>query len=130
MLTWRAVVLLAVIVLAVTMVAPSVRAYMAQQDELAELRADVEAARTEVDDLEAEVERWNDPWYIQAQARERLAYVFPGEVPYRVVDPDAVDDYAEGSLAHENSAEAAAGVPWWQQIEQSLEDVGNAGEAS
>lgn len=89
-ISWRAVVLAVVLVLALAVVLPSLRAYARQNARLAELTAQVDSARTEVTDLEAELARWEDPEYVVAQARARLFYVMPGETAYRVVDPETV----------------------------------------
>lgn len=124
MLTWRTGVILLVIALAIAVVAPSVRAYMDQQATLAELRAEAAAAQTEVDDLNAEVARWDDPAFIVAQARERLAYVFPGETPYRVVDAEIVDGPVDGSPAAEREPAVAAGAPWYDRLWESVEVAG------
>ena len=42
-------------------------------------------AQDAVDDLNDQVARWSDPAYIQAQARERLYYILPGDVSYLIV---------------------------------------------
>lgn len=124
MLTWRTAVILLVVALAIAVVAPTVRAYMDQQANLSELRVEAEAARAEVDALNAEVARWDDPAFIVAQARERLAYVFPGETPYRVIDAESVDGPAEGSPAAERAPEVAAGGPWYDKLWDSFEVAG------
>ena len=47
-------------------------------------------AQADVDELEAEIARWDDPAYIEAQARDRLYYVFPGDRSYLVVGDDGL----------------------------------------
>ncbi|MFN3865925.1 MAG: FtsB family cell division protein [Demequina sp.] len=130
MLTWRTAVILLVVALAIAVVAPSVRAYTDQQATLAELRADAAAAQAEVDALNAEVARWDDPAFIVAQARERLAYVFPGETAYRVVDAEAVDGPAAGSPAAEREPEVVAGAPWYDRLWGSVVAAGGEAAAS
>jgi cell division protein FtsB len=88
--SWRVVGIIVIITLALAVVLPSLRAYSRQQDRLAELRLEDSHAREQVNELEAELARWDDPKYIVAQARERLSYVLPGETPYRVIDPETV----------------------------------------
>ena len=127
MLTWRTAVIVGVIALAFAVVAPSVRAYMDQQVMLADLRADAAEAQAEVDDLEADVARWDDPAYVVAQARERLAYVFPGETPYRVIDPESVTGHAEGSPAAERSPDSLAGASWYDRLWGSVVVAGESG---
>ena len=78
-------VMLGLIVFAVIVLAPSLRTIVEQQQQIADLRASVEANEQQVTDLEGDIARWEDPAYIEAQARERIYYVYPGEFSYLVV---------------------------------------------
>src|SRR5699024_9323443 len=99
----RALVLGIVLLVAFTVLFPTVRAYLGQRAELESLAAQVEEAEQTEEELAAELARWDDEAYVAAQARERLSYVLPGETPYRVIDPEvvveepAVDPATEGS---------------------------------
>ena len=53
--------------------------------QIADLQASIDQAQQDVDDLNAQVARWSDPAYIQAQARERLYYILPGDISYLIV---------------------------------------------
>jgi hypothetical protein len=44
-----------------------------------------------VSSLQSQVARWNDPAYIEAQARNRLLFVLPGEYSYLVIPEAGVD---------------------------------------
>src|SRR5690606_10768077 len=57
-----------------------------QRQQLAALEAEVRAQQEGVKDLTEEKARWDDPSYIEAQARERLNYVYPGEISFLVID--------------------------------------------
>lgn len=81
-----AVAMLFLIVAAIVVLAPTIRLLIEQQEDLAQLRAAVDSQQTEVDRLEEEVARWGDPAYLEAQARSRLFYVYPGEISYLVID--------------------------------------------
>jgi cell division protein FtsB len=85
---------LSVIVLGIVVLAPGLRTYFEQRQQIAALEAQVTAAQTEVDDLTGEVARWSDPAYIEAQARERIYYVYPGEFSYLVIGAPADDETA------------------------------------
>lgn len=124
--SWRVAVLAGVVVLAAAVVLPSLRAYFRQQEELAELRADAAEAQQEVEDLEAEVARWDDPAFVVAQARERLTYVFPGETPYRVIDPETVEGAAEGSPAAAEEDDVDEDGTWYTRLAESVEVAGSA----
>lgn len=124
-MSWRALVLGCIIALAAALVLPSFRVYLDQQRELADLRAERDAAKAEVDDLTAEIARWDDPAFIIAQARERLAYVFPGETPYRVVDPEFVTASAPDSAAGIAHSDPNEGLPWYDSLWGSVLAVGD-----
>jgi hypothetical protein len=51
----------------------------------------IRLAREQVEQMEAERDRWQDPVYIRSQARDRLYYVLPGEVSYLVMDAEGMD---------------------------------------
>jgi cell division protein FtsB len=79
-------VMLFIIVLAVVVLAPSLRTLVEQQNQLVELRQAVEDKKNSVNDLKGDIARWDDPAYIEAQARDRLVYVYPGDYTYLVID--------------------------------------------
>lgn len=79
------VLMLFLLVLAVIVLAPNLRIFVEQRQQIAALQAEVDDAQRSVDDLTGDVARWSDPAYIESQARERLFYVFPGDVSYLVV---------------------------------------------
>lgn len=115
-------ILVAVVILATALLLPSLRSYFHQQGELAALRDQAQVARTQVDDLQAESARWDDDAYVMAQARERLFYVFPGETPYRVIDPESVKGAPEGSPAAAEQAAAEPDGTWYTRLWGSLEE--------
>lgn len=84
--SWFTIVTLTVLVLTVVVLAPSLRIFVQQQQQIAQLRAQVEAQQDGVKDLADERARWDDPSYVEAQARERLNYVYPGETSFLVID--------------------------------------------
>ncbi|MET0303985.1 MAG: septum formation initiator family protein [Microbacteriaceae bacterium] len=73
---------LLLIVCALVVLAPSLKTYVEQRQQIAELQARVDAAQESVDELDGEIARWSDKAYIESQARERFYYVFPGDVNY------------------------------------------------
>ena len=87
-----AVTILALIVAGVVILAPSLRVLAEQQQEIAELRSALADAQQEVVDLEEQRERWSDPAYVETQARERLMFVYPGDITYLVIDDIDDDD--------------------------------------
>ncbi|MGC4174528.1 septum formation initiator family protein [Demequina sp.] len=124
-LSWRTGVLAIVVVLALAVLLPSLRVYFNQQENLRQLRAERDQAQQQVDDLTDDVARWDDPAYVVAQARERLAYVFPGETPYRVVDPELVQDAKEPASGAIKDVDTTAVKPWYNTLWDSIEVAGN-----
>jgi cell division protein FtsB len=90
------VLMFVVIVMFVVIIAPGLRVYIEQRQQLAELHAEVDARTAENDRLTDQVARWSDPAYIKAEARDRLYYVMPGETSFLVVD-DVAPAPASGS---------------------------------
>ena len=132
-MSWRAVVLTAVMALALAVMVPSVRAYLKQQETLQDLQGQVVDAQAQVDELQGQAARWNDPAYVIAQARDRLVYVLPGETPYRVVDPQFVVDPAAPDHAGSGKAPPAGATtgsatdvvrPWFATLWRSIESAG------
>jgi cell division protein FtsB len=81
-----AIIALGLIVGCVVVLAPSLRVYIAQRQQIAQLQSQVKEARGSLTRLANQKARWSDPNYIEAQARSRLNYVFPGEYSYLVVN--------------------------------------------
>ncbi|TDX76587.1 septum formation initiator [Rathayibacter sp. PhB151] len=83
-----------IMILAVVVLAPSVKNFVEQRAEISELQRSVDAAKTQSQNLDEQRVRWSDPAFIRAQARERLYFVMPGEVSYLVLDDIAVAQQA------------------------------------
>ena len=92
-----AITALVLIVMFIVVLAPSLRILVEQRQQIAQLQANVAASKTAVEDLKGQRARWSDPKYIEALARERLDYVFPGEYSYLITDaPAATPTTANG----------------------------------
>ncbi|OLT55357.1 hypothetical protein BJF88_06815 [Cellulosimicrobium sp. CUA-896] len=128
MVTVRTLVLSVVVLLAVVLVLPTVRAYVNQTDELRALRTELADAQAERDGLEAELERWDDRAYVERQARDRLNFVMPGERPWRVLDPETVVDDVDpqtGRPISDGPVQGYAdGTPWYQAMWESVQVAG------
>jgi len=88
----RTITLATVLVLAILTLAPQAQVLIEQQQQLADIRAQVAESEADVEAMKTERERWEDPVYIRAQARNRLYYVMPGEVSYLVMDANGIDE--------------------------------------
>ena len=76
---------LVLVVAALLVLAGPLKTLIEQQQQIAQLKQSVADAKHQVAELNGEVDRWSDPAYIEAQARERLYYVMPGDVSYFIV---------------------------------------------
>ncbi|MCK9931585.1 septum formation initiator family protein [Frankia sp. Mgl5] len=101
-LTTRATLLAVVICVLVLTLAYPLRLYLQQQAKISELTRANAQRQTRVDDLRAEVARYDDPLWVADEARRRLHFVLPGEksylmptAPHPTVEPGA--DAAGGS---------------------------------
>ncbi|SKB02802.1 Cell division protein FtsB [Agreia bicolorata] len=82
-------VILGVLVVFVVVLAPGLRLYIEQRQQLAALQQAVTDKQTQNAQLDSQVARWSDPAYIKAQARDRLYFVMPGETSFLVIDDQA-----------------------------------------
>lgn len=87
---------LGMIIVFIVVLAPSLRIWVEQQQEIAALESTVATQHDEVEKLDTERARWDDPSYVEAQARQRLYYVKPGEYSYLVIDDGATVTTASG----------------------------------
>ncbi|WDG17048.1 FtsB family cell division protein [Microbacterium sp. Clip185] len=84
------IIMLGLVVLGVLVLVPTVGTYLDQQQRIAALKNSVQLTESQIADLQAQSERWDDPAYITTQARERLYYMNPGEIAY-IVDNDLTE---------------------------------------
>ncbi|MGN6577587.1 MAG: FtsB family cell division protein [Nocardioides sp.] len=129
-LTSRAAVL--VLVLAVLMVsyASSMRAYFEQRHHLDALQADIDESRGNIKALKREKERWDDPAYVRAQARQRFGWVLPGDIAFQVIGEDGKPLDHDDSLSDPEAVTDAARPLWWQSAWRSVEVAGNPPDKS
>ncbi|GAA2249506.1 septum formation initiator family protein [Herbiconiux moechotypicola] len=107
------VLMFVVVVMFVIIVAPGLRVFIEQRQQLAELQAAVDDRSAENDRLTAEVARWSDPAYIKAEARDRLYYVMPGEISFLVIDDAPA---ASGDAAAVSDTITATQVDWLSSL--------------
>jgi cell division protein FtsB len=116
----RAAILAAVVCVLTLTIAGPVRTYFAQRTEMKQLEATESALRAQIADLEQQKVKLADPVFIAAQARERLGFVMPGDVPYQVqLPPGAVvpagPDTAT-TATHSND-------PWYTSLWKTIADT-------
>ncbi|MCF8553688.1 MAG: septum formation initiator family protein [Candidatus Nanopelagicales bacterium] len=85
---FRAIALVLVGVLVMLMLAVPIRSLIQERREIKILEQQVASKQSIIDELNNRKARLTDPAYIQALARERLNYVFPGEIGFVVLDEE------------------------------------------
>ncbi len=100
----QTVTVLLMIVLGIFTLAPQVQLWFEQRQAIADLQSQVQARKDAVKEMQVQRNRWNDPSFVRAQARNRLFYVMPGEVSYVVMDANVVNDSDITGTVGENLA--------------------------
>ncbi|GAB3645908.1 FtsB family cell division protein [Streptomyces sparsus] len=88
-LTGRAALLALVVCSMVVALAYPMRQYVSQRSEIADQRRQAAEAETAVERLRKERARWEDPAYVEQQARRHLHYLRPGETGFIIEDGSA-----------------------------------------
>ncbi|WKN49417.1 septum formation initiator family protein [Nocardioides sp. Arc9.136] len=123
-LTGRAAVLVLVLAVLAVSYASSMRAFLHQRGEIAELKAQIAERKAAIDDLEREKKRWQDPAFVQSRARAELGYVLPGETPFVVLQDD--EPLTTGArLSDPDDLPEQAPEAWWVGAWESVELAGH-----
>jgi cell division protein FtsB len=119
--TGRAIILLSVVVLLVASYTSALHAWWDQRAEIHAKQAEIVQRRETIQRLENTKRRYEDPAFIERQARERFGWVMPGEVGYRVIG-------ADGKIQGELPAPADVPKPtvtrWYNVLWGSVEAAG------
>ncbi len=115
-MTWRLFVLFAVVAALGVTLTQGLRVYFSQAQEIAEVRAQIETQRAEIERINDELTRWDDPAYVEAQARERLGWVMPGETGYRVIGLDGEPIGGDSTVF----GQAEPTGLWWERMWGSM----------
>ena len=119
-------VMMGILVLAVVVLAPSMRTYAEQRQQIDELSAAVAEQEAAVDDLKTERERWNDRTFVTTQARDRLSYVMPGDISFLVLnDTGATVDGSSDPIAVSTAIQDTE-VDWVDSMFRSVMTAGLA----
>jgi cell division protein FtsB len=116
-LTGRATVLLVIFVALALAYTYPVRVLLGQQADIARMEAAQADQSDHIDDLTLQVAKWQDDEYVRIQARRRLFYVYPGEIPLVVLTPRPAD---EGGAADGGAGRSPHGPPWYDKLWSSI----------
>ena len=97
------------------------RVYLKQERAIASAQQEIAEHQDAIAALTDEINRWEDPSFVKAQARERLGWVMPGETGYVVIGVDGEP------LGGGSELEAAGALPsnehrttWWERMAGSI----------
>jgi cell division protein DivIC len=116
----RAAILAAMVCVLTLTIAGPVRTYFAQRTEMKQLAASESALRAQIAELEGQKAKLADPVYIAAQARERLGFVMPGDIPYQVQLPGS---QASPSGVGSQTGPVNSGDPWYTSLWHTIADT-------
>src|SRR5437764_7538744 len=119
-LTARAAVLALALASVALAVALPFKIWLAQRGEISSLQAQTHAQQQHVEALQRQEQQWQDPAYVERQARLRLHYVMPGEKAYIVLGRP------KPKAAAKSAAPAAPAVtgPWYSRLWQTVQTAG------
>ncbi|MEV3902411.1 septum formation initiator family protein [Mycobacterium sp. NPDC050551] len=116
----RAAILAAVVCVLTLTIAGPVRTYFGQRTEMQQLRASEAVLREQIAELEQQKVKLADPVFVAAQARERLGFVMPGDIPYQVqLPPSAVVPEAPDARVDT----VPPGTPWYSALWGTIADA-------
>lgn len=123
----RAAILAGVICVLTLTIAGPVRTYFAQRTEMKQLTASQASLQRQIAELEVQKGKLADPAYIAAQARERLGFVKPGDIPFQVQLPAGSVGAARAGV---ESGTGGRADPWYTSLWHTIADKPHLAPAS
>jgi cell division protein FtsB len=99
--------------LAIALAGP-LRQLISQRSALSSARQGVTSDQATLKKLQAQEKLWADPTYVAGQARDRLHYVLPGQVPYITLSPTPSPQATAGGPGGSDQ-------PWYAQLWSSVQ---------
>lgn len=116
---FRATILVVVLAVMVLSLAVPLRKFIRQSDENTQLAQELGQQQARVGELEQRVKKWEEPTFVAAQARERLHFVFPGEVAFTVLG-DGGPPTIDAPLRAQEESEG-----WYSRMWDSVRSAGD-----
>jgi cell division protein FtsB len=123
--TNRLVILLLVVGALVISFGSSLRAYLRQSDQIHQLEAQIATAQASIAASKEQQKRWQDPSYIEQQARLRFGWVMPGQTPYVVLGPNGQPLNTKAELDAQPPSVSTTPVSWWSKEASSWQAADN-----
>ena len=117
--------MMGVLVLGVVVIAPNLKAFIDQRQQIAALQESVDQSSAEIAEVRDQRERWNDSTFVMTQARDRLYYVNPGEISFIVINDVDAGLFGEDEAPVSDSLKETR-VNWAESMLSSLVHAGYA----
>ncbi|MEJ5927522.1 septum formation initiator family protein [Corynebacterium sp. H128] len=111
------IVLISVLIVFLLIIALPLRNYFQQRNEINEVTQAIVQKQARKDELLGELERYQNPAYLEEQARNRLGVIAPGEVAFRILDPTM---QGEESLTSTSGHQEKPQAPWYNTLWDSV----------
>lgn len=118
----RGAILLGIVVMLAVTLVPTLRSVIQQSNDTVALQERVERQRVTVEQLKKQAALWEDPRYIEEQARERLRFVRVGDRAYSVTGLES--DRSKEQTEQEPVVAAPMAndsAPWYGKVWQSIQ---------
>lgn len=103
------------------MIVPTLRAYLQQRAEYAALSERITLQEQSIGQLQAQLKQWDDPAYVEQQARDRLKFVRPGETSYQVIGAEKLlGDPLAGRSRVVVPNQGDDSIPWYGKMWSSI----------
>ncbi|TQL59081.1 FtsB family cell division protein [Oryzihumus leptocrescens] len=116
----RMAILASIFVMLAVLLVPTLRSYLRQQGEIEAMRHKVAQQGKAVDALRVQKQQWDDPAYIQEQARQRLKMVKVGERSFTVLDASPASPQRKDPQVASVPAASGRNHPWYGQLWESM----------
>jgi len=120
--TGRALVLGAVVILLVVLLASPLHRFLASRSDVSDAARQLRADQQQLTQLTHQQEMWQDPGFIQQQARTRLQFAMPGDIVYVTVDKGAKSDIQRTAGA--GTSVKASAKTWNERLWSSVQAAG------
>ena len=114
----RSIILIILVLALIVTTAIPFKNYLDQRSRINDLQSSQDANEARIAELQNQVERWKDPAYVKAQARNRLHYVMPNEIGYIVLEADEAQAVIQNQID-----EVGVRPAWYRTLWSSLHDA-------
>ena len=122
-LTGRTMMVVAMALFLVIILASPFQTYLSRRASVASSERQQRQLAAEVARLRQQTEQWNDPAFIERQARARLQYIRPGDTLYTVLDAHGQPLTAEPAPSGHRVVRAAHQPSWNSTLWASVRDA-------